>query len=208
MGVDIIQSMRTLCFGGSFNPIHNAHLACSGAAAKEAGFGRVVLIPSHQPVLKSRSYDLAPAEHRLAMLMLAVRDYRYPGISYDIDPRELERDGPSYTIDTANDLLSNGWRDVHWLIGADQVLHLHKWHRFEELMRTVQFVVMARPGYSIDWNAVHPLAQPLRGKVVTVPQLPISATDIRERIRRGDPVDKLVPANVREYILAHKLYIP
>lgn len=200
--------MRTLCFGGSFNPVHNAHLACSHVAAREGGFGKVVLFPSHQPVLKSRAYDLAPAEHRLAMLMLAVRDLSPTDIPYEIDPRELQRDGPTYTLDTARELLACGWDKVHWLIGADQVLHLHKWHRFDELMKTVDFVVMARPGYAIDWNAVHPDAQHLRQRVVTVPQLPISATDIRARIRAGEPVDKLVPPSVREYILQHKLYIP
>ncbi len=202
------SQMTTLCFGGSFNPVHNAHLACSQAAARAAGFGRVLLIPSHQPVLKARAYDLAPAEHRVAMLLLAAEAWSTPDLTYEIDPLELERNGPTYTIDTVEILLKRGLPRVDWLIGADQLLNLNRWHRFPDLIRLTQFHVMQRPGYAIDWSRVHPDAQSLREHVIPVPQMDISATDIRARVREGEAIDELVPANVREYILRHRLFIP
>ncbi len=200
--------MRSLCFGGSFNPVHNAHLGCSLAAAKSLQFDRVLLIPSHQPVLKSKSYDLAPAEHRLAMLVLACESMKSCSVDYDIDPIELTRDGPTYTIDTVNALTVGGGQKIDWLIGADQLLNLHRWHRFEELMRKTQFWIMQRPGYPIDWSQVDDRARLLNDHVVDVPQYDISATQIRESVREGKPIDAWVPANVRQYILTHRLFIP
>jgi nicotinate-nucleotide adenylyltransferase len=203
--------MRTLCYGGSFNPVHNAHLACSLASARALRAERVLMIPSHQPVLKSRAYDLAAPEHRVAMLMLAIESAREQDqVAYDLDTVELERDGPTYTIDTAHALLARpGWSTpIDWLIGADQLLNLHRWHRFDELLRLVQFHVMLRPGYAIDWARVDPRAQPLGDRVVPIPQIDLSATQIRARIRAGQSVDGLVPPRVREYIRAHALYLP
>ena len=245
-----MTSDRTLFFGGSFNPIHSAHLACSAAAAREAGFAVVVLIPSHQPVHKARAYDFAPAEDRLAMTMLASEAASAslsPGLTYRVDALELERDGPTYTIDTvealqqrdvkkdvkkgakkgANEGVERGVeRDVDkgvvrgvvrgvvksvkkidWLIGADQLLNLHRWHRFDELMKRTQFWVMQRPGYTIDWQSVDERCMALRERVVSVPQMDVSATAIRQRVREGLPIDHLVPDRVRDYILARKLYI-
>jgi nicotinate-nucleotide adenylyltransferase len=205
----IIGPDRTLFFGGSFNPVHNAHLACSRAAAVAAGFGRVVLVPAHQPNLKDRAYDLAPAAHRVAMLERAARAASDEVVTFAVDPIELTRPGPSYTIDTAEALHRQGLSlPIDWLIGADQVLHLHRWHRFADLLARVRFWVMHRPGYDIDWDAVHSDARALRQRQVEVPQMDVSATDIRTRVRAGQPIDHLVPADVREYILAHRLYIP
>jgi nicotinate-nucleotide adenylyltransferase len=199
--------MHRLCFGGSFNPIHNAHLICSTAAARAAGFARVVLIPSHQPLLKHAQYALASAEDRLKMLDLAISDVPRDGVEFEIDPIEINRRGPSYTIDTVEALRARGWESVDWLIGADQLLNLHRWHRFQDLMREAQFWVMARPGYVIDWSVIHEDARKLSAHVVTAPKLDISATLIRQRLAAGESIDDLVPAKVREYILERRLYI-
>ena len=205
----MIGADRTLFFGGSFNPVHNAHLACARAAALAAGFGQVMLVPAYQPNLKDRTYDLAAAEHRLAMLERAAEAAPDETVRFAVDPIELSRPGPSYTIDTAEALHRRGLSmPINWLIGADQVLHLHRWHRFADLLKHVRFWVMHRPGYEIDWDAVHPDARALREREVEVPQMDVSATDIRARVRAGQPIDHFVSANVREYILAHRLYIP
>lgn len=204
----MVEPDRTLFFGGSFNPVHRAHLDCSRAAALAAGFRHVTLVPSHQPNLKDAAYDLAPAEHRLAMLRLAAEAASDDAVTYAVDAIELSRPGRTYTIDTAEALHRSGRSQVDWLIGADQLLHLHRWHRFEDLLKAVQFWVMHRPGYVIDWSAVHPAAQRLRDFLVPVPQLDISATEIRRRIQAGEPTDGLLPGQVREYILRHRLYIP
>jgi nicotinate-nucleotide adenylyltransferase len=201
--------MRKLCFGGSFNPVHKAHLTCSAAAAGAAGFTHVTLIPSRDPPLKTASYELAPADHRLAMLQLAAseRDPRASTI-FEVDDIELRPSGPRYTIDTVEALKQRGLDAVHWLIGADQLLNLPRWHRFEELMHAASFWVIARPGYVIDWGQVHPAARELSGRVVLAPAMDISATDIRRRVRAGEPIDDHVSPKVREYILTHRLYIP
>ncbi len=203
-----LASDRTLFFGGSFNPVHLAHLACSRAAARAGGFAHVTLVPCHQPVLKSKAYDLASSEHRLAMLLLAAEEASDRDLTYAVDPIELTRAGPTYTVDTAEALHGQGRSTVDWLIGADQVLNLHRWHRFPELMRLVRFWVMHRPGYELDWTRVHPDARKLRDNQVEVPQMDISATTIRDRVRAGLRFENLVTTKVREYILAHRLYIP
>ena len=200
--------MRTLHFGGSFNPVHRAHLACSLAAAKAGGFERVVLIPSHQPVLKSRAYDLAPVEHRVAMLMLACESMKSTSVAFDIDLLELNREGPTYTIDTVAALGATPASRIDWLIGADQLLNLHRWHRYDELLALTQFWIMQRPGYPIDWASVDPNARSLKDHVVQIPQLDISATQIRDRVRAGESIDGLVPPSVREYIAKHRLFLP
>lgn len=200
--------MKTLFFGGSFNPIHRGHLVCSLSAAKSGGFEKVVLVPSHRPVLKSRAYDLAPVEHRVAMLMLACQSMKGSSVHYDLDLIELQRSGPSYTYDTVVGLGGTPDHNIDWLIGADQLLNLQRWYRISDLLKLARFWIMQRPGYPIDWSQVDPLVRPLQNQVVPVPPTDISATQIRQRIRDGQSIEGLVPEAVREYILTHRLFIP
>jgi nicotinate-nucleotide adenylyltransferase len=95
---------------------------------------------------------------------------------------------------------------VDWLIGADMLLYLPKWHRPLDLLREVQFVIMARPGWPIDWDKLPPEFQHLRSHVVEAPLVDISATEIRRRVAEGQPIDHLVPAAVARYIAEHGLY--
>ena len=193
--------MPRLCFGGSFNPIHFGHLRCAEVAG-QAGYERVVLIPSAQPPHKPDTTDLAPAEHRLAMCRLATADSSL----FEVSDIETRRTGPSYTIDTAQELRRQGWKEVHWLIGADMLMYLPKWHRPLDLLRDVHFVVMARPGWTIDWKALPSAFGHLRGHIVEAPLIDIAATDIRNRIRQQMPIDHLVPPPVANYIRDHDLY--
>lgn len=221
--------MQRIFFGGSFNPVHRAHLICSGWAGMSLGFDVVALVPAGQPNLKNADYPLANSAQRLAMLRRAIADFdrgevrawyaalpagraqqfNWPDnpVRFEIEPIELEHDRVSYTIDTARALRQRGERDIHWLIGADQLLSLHRWHRFEELMKTVEFHVMHRPGYQVDWLALHPLVRALRDRLVEVPQLSISATEIRRRIVERRPLEDLLTPGVSEYIAANRLYV-
>src|SRR5438045_842642 len=116
--------MRCLCFGGSFNPIHNGHLVCARAAAEILGFSKILLIPVGQPPHKPVRADLAPAESRLAMCRLAAN--LQPGL-FEVDDVEIRLPQPSYTINTVRHLRqTRGWEQVHWLIGADMLLYLPK----------------------------------------------------------------------------------
>ena len=195
--------MRNLCFGGSFNPIHNGHLLCSQAVASAKDVSELVLIPSATSPHKLGHADMADAEDRLAMCRLAVAGKSL----FEVDDVELYRAGPSYTIDTVRYLRSaKRWEQVNWLIGADQVAALPRWHEPAALLREVNFVVMARPGWSFDWHALPPEFRVLQHNVVEAPLIDISATDIRRRVRAGEPIDHLVPPAVAEYIRERGLY--
>ena len=191
----------TLCFGGSFSPIHNGHLLCAQAVARNAGYDRVLLIPTGQPPHKTDG-ELAPAADRLAMCRLATAAEPL----FEVSDIETRRAGPSYTIDTAQELREQGMRDVHWLIGADMLLYLPKWHRPRELLKAVDFVVMARPGWTIDWDKLPAEFRHLQSHVVAAPLVDVSASDIRRRVRDGLPIEGMVPPSVERYIREHGLY--
>ena len=194
--------MRRLILGGSFNPIHHGHLACSRAVAEAMGFGRVTLIPTAQPPHKAEAATLADAAHRVAMLRVSTAG---DGL-FDVDEIEMGRAGPSFTIDTAAELARRGEGPIHWLIGADMLLYLPKWHRVDELLTQVNFVIMARPGWPIDWAKLPANLQRLQANVVEAPLMSITASNIRERVSRGLPIRYLTPDPVCEYIAHHGLY--
>ena len=198
--------MPTLYFGGSFNPIHHGHLRCAEAVANKAGYDRVVLIPSARPPHKPDNPELASPADRLAMCRLAVFERAGGSPAFEVSDVETRRDGPSYTIDTAQMLRGQGAGEIHWLIGADMLMSLPGWHRPLDLLRDVHFVVMARPGWTIDWNALPPEFRHLSAQIVDAPVIDISATDIRSRVRQNLPIDHLVPPAVARYIEAHQLY--
>jgi nicotinate-nucleotide adenylyltransferase len=125
---------------------------------------------------------------------------------FDILTDELERPAPSYTYDTVEHLFAKGWTEVRWMIGADQLPALPKWHRPDELVQRVRFIVARRPGFPIDWEKLPSICQRLRKSVVDIPQIDLSATLIRERIRAGKSIRYLVPPSVEAYILRHGLY--
>ena len=194
--------MRKLCFGGSFNPVHHAHLLCARAVAEAKGFARVVLIPSAVPPHKLQATGLAAPRDRLEMCRLAVAGDSL----FEVDDVELRRDGPSYTIETARELRRRGWDHVAWLIGADMVSILPKWHQPLELLREVELVVMARPGWSFDWLALPEPYRALRHNVVEAPLVDVSATLIRKRLAAGRSVRYLTPDPVIDYIETNGLY--
>lgn len=195
--------MHNLCFGGSFNPIHYGHLVCGQAVARAKDAARLVLIPSATSPHKVGHADMACAADRLAMCKLAIEGNEL----FEVDDIELHRTGPSYTIDTVRELRrTRGWDAIHWLIGADQVAALPRWHEAAALLDEVNFVVMARPGWSFDWESLPASFRALAGKVVDAPLVDVSATDIRRRLRAGEPVDHLVPPSVAAYIQARGLY--
>ncbi len=196
--------MRTLCFGGSFNPVHVAHLSCARAVAETAGFGRVRMIPNQQSPHKPGVADLAPAADRLALCRLAVAGDPL----FTVDDVEVARPGPSYTLDTARILTARDGEPVHWLIGADQLPALPLWHGAAALLAEVAFVVMARPGWPIDWSTLPDAVQCLRPAVVTAPSLQISSTDLRHRLRVGRSIRYLTPDAVVDHIQARGLYRP
>ena len=128
------------------------------------------------------------------------------GSGFEVDDLELCRAGPSYTIDTVRELRRRGWTQVHWLIGADMLQILPQWHESEALLQETQFVVMARPDWTMDWDLLPPPFRKLAGQIVTAPLVEISATDIRRRVAAGKSIDYLTPTGVVDYIHMHGLY--
>jgi nicotinate-nucleotide adenylyltransferase len=191
-----------LCYGGSFNPIHNGHLTVARSVMETCGYEQVVLIPSRQPPHKPDDPALASPADRLTMCQLAVEH----DSDFSISDIELARTGPSYTIDTVRQLRAQGWPQVHWLIGADMLAALPNWREPEALVREAHLVIVARPGWTFEWDRLPPYLQSLKGNVVQAPLVPISASDIRRRVGSGQTVKGLVPLNVEMYILDRGLY--
>ena len=194
--------MRQLILGGSFNPIHYGHLICSRAVAEKREFDQVLLVPASQPPHKPLSVNLAEAHDRLAITRLAVADDPF----FAVDPIELERNGPSYTLDTVREMKARGQESIHWLIGADMLIYLPYWHRIDELLREVNFIIMARPGWSLDWATLPAAFQPLQENVVEAPLISITATDLRRRVAQGLSIRYLTPDAVCTYVREHGLY--
>ncbi|MCC6423631.1 MAG: nicotinate (nicotinamide) nucleotide adenylyltransferase [Phycisphaerales bacterium] len=194
--------MPRLCFGGSFNPIHHGHLLCARAAAERLGFEGVLLIPTAQPPHKPDQTQLAEAKDRLEMCRLAVAGDNF----FSVSDLEMTRSGPSYTLDTIRQLKSNGWGTVSWLIGADMLNYLPKWHRPLEIIQEANLVVMARPGWQFDWGKLGSPYQNLRQNVVEAPLIDISATACRGRVAAGLSIAYLTPPAVCQYIADNGLY--
>jgi nicotinate-nucleotide adenylyltransferase len=173
--------------GGTFDPVHNAHLALARAALEHLGLERILWLPTGAP--KYRAPAQASAAHRLAMLRLALAGEP----RYAIDERELDPAHSGYTIDTLERL---GGRPV-LLMGADQFAKFETWHRWREILERAEIAVFARPG----WHAPEG-----RARHVPFAPLDISASAIRARLARGDDVSALVPAGVLDYITRHGLY--
>ena len=181
-------------FGGSFDPVHVAHMMVAEAAADELG-ATVRFLPAREQPFKRAAHQ-ASAEQRAAMLDLAVRGN--PRLR--VERIELGLPTPSYTVRTLRALAERepGNRLV-LLLGADAARDLAAWWEVEALPGLADVVVFARPGASVPRH-------PLISRVIPVPSIDLSATRVRERVHQGRSIRYLVPDAVREYIAAHGLY--
>jgi nicotinate-nucleotide adenylyltransferase len=185
-------------FGGTFDPVHNAHLALARSALAELRLDEVRWVPAGQPWQKAR--PITDAAHREAMLRLALGDEP----RFVIDRIEIERPGPSYTLDTVRALQAAMPGHEWWLlIGHDQYAGLHRWNGWQELLGRVVLAVANRPGETPE---VPPDVQRFPHRRVPLAMLDISSTDIRERVARGADISNLVPPGVARYIDQHALY--
>ena len=179
--------------GGTFDPVHNAHLAIAGSAMEQLGLDTILWIPTGKPGY--RKPPVASVYDRLAMLALALKDH--PG--YEIDRRELEASASPYTVDTLKALHAERPKDQFYLLlGGDQYASLRRWRQPAEVARLARIAVFTRPG--------HEVAPGADATVVPMAPLAVSASDIRARAARGESLAGLVPAAVANYIAEHKLY--
>jgi nicotinate-nucleotide adenylyltransferase len=194
--------MRIGIFGGTFNPPHYGHLIVAEFIREEVGLDKIIFIPCSIPPHKQNNEylsQIASPEHRFEMVKLAITGNKF----FEVSDIEINRGGVSYTIDTVNYFVSNFPEEKFYLlIGADQFAEFHTWRKPDEIVQKVNLIVFNRPGFVIPQTEFSRFAT-----FITIPNIEISASTIRKRIRHGKSIKYLVPPAVEEYILANKLYI-
>jgi nicotinate-nucleotide adenylyltransferase len=187
-------------FGGTFNPIHNGHILIARAAASQFGLSHVVFVPNGIP--PDRGKEVRPGkEDRFQMVAGAVA--AEDGL--DVSRVEVDRKGPSYTIDTIRALKQDYPEGICFIVGADRLAQIDRWKEPEAIIASVPFIVAPRAGVSLsvfeqglfDEASIWPL---------DMPEVDISSTALRDRVRRGEPIGDSVPASVETYIAEHRLY--
>lgn len=182
--------------GGTFDPIHNGHLVAASEVASKFELDEVMFVPTGQPWQKTK---VSPSEHRYLMTVIATAS----NPRFTVSRVDIDRDGPTYTVDTLRDLRAQFPNDdLFFISGADAVAQIVSWKDKDELWDLAHFIGVSRPGHELSLSG-------LSGKHVSlleVPALAISSTDCRSRVARGHPVWYLVPDGVVQYIAKHRLY--
>jgi nicotinate-nucleotide adenylyltransferase len=193
-------------FGGTFDPVHTGHLIAAEEARQSLGLDEVLFVPAGQPWLKS-GREITDGGHRLAMLELAVAPNPY----FRTSDTEIRRDGPSYTVDTLEEMAAgrSGGPELYVIVGMDALAELGRWRRPQRLLELGTLVAVARPGYQdLDRAAVESIRPGASDRVLVVdgPLIGISATEIRRRVAEGLSIKHWVPAPAEAYIYEHGLY--
>ncbi|MGZ5131727.1 MAG: nicotinate-nucleotide adenylyltransferase [Caldimonas sp.] len=189
---------RTGLFGGSFDPVHNAHVALATTALEQLKLDEVRWIPVGEPWQKSRR--LADAADREAMVRLAIAGEP----RFVLDRTELRRRGPSFTLDTVRELAA-AQPGTEWflILGQDQYAGLHTWRDWRELLGLVTLAIANRPGAAL---AVNSQISRVDHQAVLLPMMDVSSTEVRRRVAAGESLAGLVPDAVARYIDQHRLY--
>jgi len=195
---------RTVVLGGSFNPIHYGHLLLADDVAELLGLDRVLFVPAARPPHKPNA-DLAPAQDRYAMVELAIAGHP----KFAVSDLEFRRPGPSYTVDTL-EALRIPREELFLIIGSETFVDLLTWRSPRRVAQLARLVVVPRVGSAFDLQSaavrkvVHEIGEePL---VVRASSLPISASDLRRRVREGRSIAYRLPEAVGAYIRAKRLY--
>ncbi|MET0590472.1 MAG: nicotinate-nucleotide adenylyltransferase [Naasia sp.] len=182
--------------GGTFDPIHNGHLVAASEVAQSFGLDEVIFVPTGQPWQKR---VVTPAEHRYLMTVVATAS----NPRFTVSRVDIDRQGPTYTIDTLRDLTAaHPDADLFFITGADAIKQIVGWKDVEKLWELAHFVAVSRPGHVVSVSEL-----PSRHvSWLEIPALAISSTDCRSRVSRGSTVWYLVPDGVVQYISKHDLY--
>jgi nicotinate-nucleotide adenylyltransferase len=195
------RPLRIGMFGGAFDPPHRAHVALARAAVTQLGLARLYVIPTGDAWHKART--LTAAHHRLAMAGLA-----FSGLpQVVVDDRELERSGPTYSIDTLRELQAvHPQAELVLLMGEDQAAGFTRWHAWQDIAQ-LALLVVAQRGDGAGIAALKALPG-VRVAGLELPDMPVSATEIRARLTAGQDITELVDPAVAGYIARHHLYSP
>lgn len=209
-------------FGGTFNPIHLGHLKVAEEVISRLPLDRILFIPSYIPPHKSPG-EVVPVRHRLKMVEIACQGYP----AFQVSEVEARRPGPSYSIETLRKLKQAFPADrFFFIVGLDAFLEIDTWKDHTQLLQECSFIVVSRPGFEIELSekviekirpahliilepgpSLQPEDLPAGGLILLPAKTPdISSTDIRKRLRTGQPITGLVPPGVENYIIKHRLY--
>ncbi|MFP3903647.1 MAG: nicotinate-nucleotide adenylyltransferase [Armatimonadota bacterium] len=204
LGFEWKSVIRLGILGGTFDPVHNGHLAAARVAADACDLDRLLFIPARKPPHKTDA-NISPSMHRYLMAVLATVDTE----RFVVSRVELDREGPSYTIHTIRQLkeLTGQDTEIFLVLGADMVLDIVNWYEPDAIMQEARVIGVSRPGFDLQ-NMEQKLGQKRSQRIEIVPaDTPdISGTEIRKRTRKGNAITDAVPDAVRAYIEAAQLY--
>ncbi len=200
-----MERVKIGIIGGTFDPIHYGHLIIAEEARVKVGLVKVIFIPAGTPPHKLRR-PYSPAHHRYRMVELAIASNPY----FEASPIEVNRPGPSYSVDTVSMLreeMGSGV-ELYFIMGVDSLAGILTWHKPEEFIKLCKIVAVNRPGYGVDIDALDNVLPGIKKQVIFIkaPEIGISSTEIQERVREGLPIKYLVPPEVERYIYEHNLY--
>jgi nicotinate-nucleotide adenylyltransferase len=198
-------SGRVGVLGGTFDPIHHAHLVAAQEVLHTLALDCVLFVPAGNPPHKP-ARPISAAHHRVAMVSLAVAGRT----GFQLSRVDVERPGPHFTYDTLT-ILRERWpagTRFFFIVGTDSLAELGAWHRPEGIVTLADLAVVRRPGVRVDMEALEARLPGLGSQLhwVSMPLLEIASTDLRARVRDGRPITFLVPQAVEDYILEHGLY--
>jgi nicotinate-nucleotide adenylyltransferase len=189
--------------GGTFDPIHHGHLVAASEVQAWYDLDEVVFVPTGQPWQKQERV-VSPAEDRYLMTVIATAS----NPRFWVSRVDIDRDGPTYTIDTLRDLRKElPDADLFFITGADALSDIFTWRDADDLFELAHFVGCTRPGFTMDDSTLSGMPED-KVTIIEIPALAISSTDCRKRRMRGEPVWYLVPDGVVQYITKYALYVP
>ena len=190
--------MRLGVMGGTFDPIHHGHLVAASEVQTRFGLDEVVFVPTGQPWQKDER-EVSPAEHRYLMTVVATAS----NPRFTVSRVDIDRPGPTFTIDTLRDLHAQRPDDeLFFITGADALAQILSWKDADELFDLAHFIGVTRPGYVLSESGL----PSERVTLQEVPAMAISSTDCRGRVERAEPVWYLVPDGVVQYVNKYRLY--
>jgi nicotinate-nucleotide adenylyltransferase len=189
--------------GGTFDPIHNGHLVAASEVQAWFDLDEVVFVPTGEPWQKS-ARQVSSAEHRYLMTVIATAS----NPRFWVSRVDIDRPGPTYTIDTLRDLQTAlPDAELYFITGADALGEIFTWRDARDIFELAHFVGCTRPGYAMDESTLQGIPRE-KVTIVEIPALAISSTDCRRRSEKGEPVWYLVPDGVVQYISKYSLYSP
>jgi nicotinate-nucleotide adenylyltransferase len=190
---------RVGVMGGTFDPIHHGHLVAASEVASFFALDEVVFVPTGQPWQKD-SRKVSPSEDRYLMTVIATAS----NPRFSVSRTDIDRGGPTYTIDTLRDLRAERGDGVElfFITGADALSRMMSWQDADELFALAHFVGVTRPGHQLTGDGL----PEDKVSLVEVPALAISSTDCRQRVAAGEPIWYLVPDGIVQYIAKRRLY--